>query len=262
MQVLTVRAVFETAAGAFAGGASLPLPLHVSLPRVTEIFPADAWPGDHLRVELEGENLYLDSDITHLDPGSGIELETFEVIDAHSARALLHVTPEAVPGFRIFSLHIGDTTILAESFFEIRGEGDRPVVLGAHPTSVRQGAHTTLFIDMSAPADLSLPPPQVDLGEGIIVEGVSRRSTGLDVQLSVANDAPLGRHLIEVDEGYRLITGASLEVRDTPKVPARNCSSNGGSPDLIWILLAVLLIRERRHSESCNAGREVPDITT
>jgi hypothetical protein len=209
-------------------------------------------------VKLTGENLYLQPVMTSLNPGLGIEVETFEVIDAHSARALLYVTPEATPGLRTFSLHIGDTTIVAELPFEVRGEGDRPVVLGAHPTSVRQGAHTTVFIDMSVPVDMSQPAPDVYLGEGIIVENVSRRSTGLDITLSVAHDAPLGAHPIEVDEGFRLISGASLEVRDTPKVPSRNCSTLVIQPGSLCTWLIVLSCWARRRKGTLNVTPTLP----
>jgi hypothetical protein len=246
-QQLTVRALFNTEAGTFTGDASESLPLHVSLPAVTELTPDDAWPGDRLRVELVGANLYMDATTT-IDAGNGIEVDAFEIIDAHSARALLHVTPEAEPGLRVFNLHIGETTISAEPVFQIRSEGDRPIVLGAHPTSVRQGAHTTVFIDMSAPIDASLPAPIVNMGEGIIVETVNRRSTGLDITLSVAHDAPLGAHIIEVDEGDRLITGASLEVRDTPKVPDRNCTTAATTPDSNWIWFAPFIVWARRRT--------------
>jgi len=251
-QVLTVRAIYDTDSGEWTGSSSGPLPLQVSLPTIDEIYPDDAWPGDHLRVKLTGENLYLQPVMTSLNPGLGIEVETFEVIDAHAARALLYVTPEATPGLRTFSLHIGDTAIVAELPFEVRGEGDRPVVLGAHPTSVRQGAHTTVFIDMSVPVDMSQPAPDVYLGEGIIVENVSRRSTGLDITLSVAHDAPLGAHPIEVDEGFRLISGASLEVRDTPKVPSRNCSTLVIQPGSLCTWLIVLSCWARRRKGTLN----------
>ena len=91
---------------------------------------------------------------------------------------------------------------VSEPEFVVQSVGDRPVVLGAHPTSVRQGAQAKIFIDMSAPADMTRPPPMwIDLGEGIIVETVERRGSGLDVQVSVAHDAPLGDHPIEIDEG-------------------------------------------------------------
>ena len=129
----------------------------------------------------------------------------------------------------------------------IQSAGDRPIVLGAHPTSVRQGARTTVFLDMSSPESLSKPPPIIDLGDGIIIEDVVRRTTGLDVQLSVAYDAPLGDHNIEVDEGDRLITGASLEVRDTPKVPERNCASiSQRSVSFVWLWTVIVLVTTRR----------------
>ena len=246
IQLITVRARFTTDAGIFTSEPSDPLPLQVALPRVSEMSPQDAWPGDDLRVMLSGSNLYLDGAHTVLEPGPGIAIETFEVLDAHSARALIHVDADAEPGPRVFEFHTGDTTILVDPVFIVRGEGDRPMVLGAHPSTVRQGANTTVFIDMSAPADVTQPPPIVRLGEGIIVETVTRRGSGLDVSLSVAHDAPLGAHPIEIDEEDRLITGATITVRDTPKVPSRNCSVYPQRSGQSWIWIAGILIWARQ----------------
>ena len=93
---------------------------------------------------------------------------------------------------------------------------------------------------MSSPVEMTRTPPIVTLGDGIIIEKVARRGSGLDVELSVAHDAPLGAHPIEVDEGDRLLTGASLEVRDTPKVPERSCSSVPNTITHWWVLLLHL----------------------
>ncbi len=249
-QQLTVRARFEIEGTAFDGEQSSPLNLNVSLPILETVEPNESWPEDRIRVLLAGKNLYLSHADTELDPGEGIQIESFDIIDAHSARALLYIAPEAQPGSRRFSLMVGDMLVFAEPDFVVQSVGGRPVVLGAHPTSVRQGAQAKIFIDMSAPAEMTRPPPVVDLGEGIIIESVERRGSGLDVQVSVAHDAPLGDHPIEVDEGDRLLEGASLEVRDTPKVPERNCSSATKGTIPWWaLLLNMWAITWRRHPQ-------------
>jgi len=150
----------------------------------------------------------------------------------------------------MLQLDIDGMLVASDGLFLIQSAGERPTILGAHPTSVRQGAHTSVFIDMSSPVETSRQPPSVNLGEGIIVENVLRRGSGLDVQLSVAHDAPLGEHPIEVDEGDRLITGASLEVRDTPKIPERNCSATGHprSTSWGWLFGVLVFIFRRKHS--------------
>ena len=179
-----------------------------------------------------------------------IEIKSFGVIDAHRAMALLHIDPNATAGPRNFRLFIDDQIVATNDDFIVQSAGDRPVVLGAHPTSVRQGARTTVFIDMSSPEDMTRAPPIVNLGEGIIIEEVVRRSSGIDVQLSVAHDAPLGPHPIEVDEVDRVLTGATLEVRDTPKVPERNCSSTSRKTVSPWLCMLTFLTLLRRRENA------------
>ena len=114
---------------------------------------------------------------------------------------------------------VGGMLVFAEPEFVVQSVGERPVVLGAHPTSVRQGAQAKIFIDMSAPADADEAPHHRGYRRRHHhPESVERRGSGLDVQVSVAHDAPLGDHPIEVDEGDRLLEGASLEVK-AHKVP-------------------------------------------
>ena len=93
--------------------------------------------------------------------------------------------------------------------------------------------------------------PDVNLGTGVFVEGVRSRSTGFDVDVVVAIDAPLGDHAIEIDDGERLLTGATITVRDNRPETKRGCSQTPASkaqPLMLLTILAGIAYRRRRPS--------------
>jgi hypothetical protein len=247
LQALRVSAVFETSDGAVSGDASAPLWVDAALPYIDSLAPKQGWPGDRLRIDLRGDNLYLDATDVSLEPGSGISVETLSIIDTNHIRALIAIDATTDGGPRQLYLQTGDTEVRVQPEFQVLVDGSRPQVVAARPPTVRQGAHTTVFIDLGAMPDDAQHSTIIDIGEGIFVESVYPRSTGYDVALVVAANAPLGNHAITVDNGDRLLTGASLEVLDNRLEAQGGCATPRVRPrHTLWILGFFLLCVRRQ----------------
>ncbi|MGB0640887.1 MAG: hypothetical protein ACPGTU_16220, partial [Myxococcota bacterium] len=238
---VTVQATFDTDAGAYGGDRSEPLLLQVMLPVADNIYPTEGWPGDWVRMNITGENLLLEESDTDIEVGEGITVESIDVVNANHARVMMHIDEDASTGSREITLTRGGTPIEVEPSFSVLSDGIRPQVSDVHPNTIQQGVRATIHIDFS----VELPPeselPLVDFGEGIYTESVNRRGDGLDVSISVANDAPLGAHVVEVDTGTRLLRGAQLTVKDDTKQTSTNCSAariEAGS----WCFLLSILV--------------------
>jgi len=242
-----VSAIFETPYGTTSGDASAPLWVDVALPYIDSLAPKQGWPGDRLRIDLRGDNLYLDATHVSLEPGSGITVEALSIIDTNHIRALIAIEAAAAVGPRQLFLQTGDTEVRVQPEFQVLADGSRPQVIAARPPTVRQGARTTVFIDLGAVPDDGQNSTIIDLGEGIFVESVHARSTGYDVALVVAANAPLGTHPIEVDKGDRLLTGASLEVLDNRLEAQGGCATPLERPrHTLWVLSFFLLCVRRQ----------------
>jgi len=224
--------------------------LHAAIPYIDRLEPKQGWPGDRMRIDLQGDNLYLSEGDIQLDAGHGITVEELFIIDANHIRALIAIAPEATVGPRQLILDSGHTTISAQPSFFVMNEAGRPQVIAARPPTVRQGASTVVFIDIGTPHPGESDDTLIDLGEGIFVESISPRSTGYDVAVVIAPDAPLGSHAIVVHQGDHLLTGASLEVLDTPSAIQKGCTISQISPrtqiPFMAGLLALCLRRQRR----------------
>ena len=126
--------------------------------------------------------------------------------------------------------------------FTVLGTSDQPKIIAARPPYVRQGAETTLFIDLQNSSSSETLVPTVDIGDAIFVESVVRRGTGLDVEIVVAANAPLGDLAITVDEGSRILSGVELEVRDSGPPTQKSCSQAPRLETLWWLLAPLILI--------------------
>ncbi len=249
-----VQATFDTEDGVFAGDLSTPLPLHVLMPVVHSINPMEGWPGDRVRMNITGENLLLEESDTVIRLGEGITIESIEIIDANHAQALMQIDDDATIGEREIEVYRGDIAIDVEPVFEVLSDGIRPQVSGVHPGTVQQGIRATVHIDLSIDIWNDNEPPLVDFGEGIYTEDVNRRGDGLDVSISVASDAPLGAHPIEVDTGTRLIHGVQLIVKDDTKPTSTNCSTTQPKGGRWCFLVSMLLATFRRARRSEGQG--------
>jgi hypothetical protein len=243
-QQFEVIAVFDLGSMVDSGAPSKALEVLGAVPSADVLTPRDAWPGDQLRIDVYGENLFL-TDETTLHTGLDFTVESIAVIDANHFRALITVQPNASPGAHTFVIYSGIAAIPITPTFLVSSEDLRPRIVAARPPTVRQGAHTTVFLELSHVSSLGRAIPSVDLGEGIYVEEVRRRGTGLDVDLVVSHDAPLGQHAAQVDEGDRLLTGANLVVQDGATPTQSNCAHliRRGPIHLWWLLTLMAWTR-------------------
>jgi hypothetical protein len=256
---VTVQATFDTEEGAYAGDLSSPLSLQVLMPFADAIDPAEGWPGDRVRMNITGENLLLEEADTVIDAGDGITVESIDIVDANHARVMMHIDDDAPIGAREITLSRGGTPIEVEPIFSVLSDGIRPQVSDVHPNTIQQGVRATIHIDFSMDLSLGGDLPLVDFGEGIYTEDVNRRGNGLDVSISVASDAPLGAHSVEVDTGTRLLSGAQLLVKDDSKPTGTNCSTTQNKTGTLWFLLATLVALSRRSRRS--GGQDGRDFT-
>ena len=249
-QIFEVYARYETSFGVIPGEASEPLMIHAAIPTIHLIDPDYGWPGDQMRVDLFGDHLYLSPDDLDLSVDQNIIVDSVDVIDANHARAILRIDEMAEPGTRLLKLTIGDTEEIYSPPFTVLSSENQPRVLAVKPPHVRQGAETTIFIDLvNGQIDSSIEPT-VDLGEGVYVESVVRRSTGLDVKIVVSGNAPIGDHPITVDEGNRILTGSSLEVRDNRPSTQPGCShTHRTSPFGLFFLAFFMALRRTERQD-------------
>jgi hypothetical protein len=243
---VTVQATFDTATGAYGGDRSEPLLLQVMLPVADDIYPTEGWPGDRVRMNITGENLLLEESDTDIEVGDGITVESIDVVNANHARVMMHIAEDAPTGLREITLMRGGTPIEVVPTFSVLSDGIRPQVSEVRPNTIQQGVRATIHIDFSVDLSLDSDLPLVGFGEGIYTESVNRRGDGLDVSISVASDAPLGAHVVEVDTGTRLLRGAQLTVKDDTKQTSTNCSATRMKPGSWFFLLSILLPIYRR----------------
>lgn len=269
----TVRARYLAAAGPRAGeilegDPADPCAVHALVPAVTALDPAEGWPGDQLRVDLQGEWLLMAQGAVAADLGEGIEVTAVDVRDVDRARLHLSIAADAAPGPRSLALSLPSGEVAAD-LFAVLDPADRPRLTGVTPARLTQGERAWLEISLVGPlsgdssgdssSDPSSALPAVDLGEGVIAEeiqvvpadGPDGASGYLLRVLAVASaTAPLGDRAIRVDDGVRLFSGATLEIRDQPVIAQRTCSASpGAGPDPatpLLLALAALAIRRAR----------------
>lgn len=240
LDVFSVAGIFE----AGEGDPSAELALEVYLPEVRALTPAEAWPGDSLRVALRGRYLLLEQGQASASLGEGIAVSALEVLSADEALLHLEVAANAVAGPRDLLLQSGGVAVEATGAFEVRGDGAAPALTGLSPDAIRQGEELTLRVSTSAEL---VQAPDVDLGEGLIVESVVLLSAG-EVEVRVVADptAALGLREVVLDDGTRLLGGQSLRVRDQLGSPDRVCASAGPGAALWGGLVGLLALAGRR----------------
>ena len=223
LQSFTVAARFDTARGAMTGEVSAPLLVVAALPEVLAVNPTAGWPGEQLRLDLTGQDLYLSNDASLVGP-SNVNLTDVTILDAHQMRAVLTINEDAAPGPVTFAIiRLDGESIPAPPFQILPAEGE-PRVHSAHPSTARQGAKTTIFLELDGHFVSHRNPPTISMGDGVLIEGISVRGSGLDVKVAVTPNAPLGAHAIEVDDGTRVLTGAQLTITDERNRTNTGCS--------------------------------------
>ena len=213
------------------------------VPTIRSLSPAVGWPGERLHLRLSGDYLFLVEGEVEASFERGIRVTSVAVQDVDNALIEVELDPDVVPGpdRLILQSPVGSFT---SDLFTVQDEGDRPRIATITPERVRQGERVTMRLELvGTPAAV----PTVNLGEGIVVEGLSVEGELLELTVVVSPTAPLGSRGVELDDGERVYTGVELEVRDQAVLPSGNCASVQASPGLA--LLGLLAFRRRRSGE-------------
>jgi hypothetical protein len=249
INTLSVSALFSTDAGQFEGDPSTTIEIDASIPTATVLDPDHGWPGDILRLTIRGDHLLLDPSDVNLEGPEGVLVESVEVVDANTCQARIKIDGKATPGRWTLILFRGDLPIEVGIPFTIRDDDERPHIVSIQPQSIRQGGSETVQISLSDPLSTA---PLVEAGEGVFVESVTVTEDGIEVEITVANDAPLGAHGVEVDDGMRILFGADLTIRDQLRPPKRNCSTvpsaQKSNPAMLFLVLLCWIRRRATDS--------------
>ncbi|MEC9389029.1 MAG: hypothetical protein VX944_03075 [Myxococcota bacterium] len=244
-QSLQVRGVFTTDAGPAEGDPSEPLHVDVAYPVAQPPLPDRAWPGDRIRVTIEGTHLYLAAS-DELTANDGATPGPLAIIDAHRAIALVAIDPDAAPGPIELTLQTQRGPIPLGGPLTVLAEGDAPRVIAVRPSVARQGARLTVFVDLGT--SIAVEAVQaVDFGPGVFVEAIRARTTGFDADIVIDRAAPLGTRGVNVDTNDRILSGAELTIRDGRNAASTACAQSGAPRPADWVaLIAVGWIGVRR----------------
>lgn len=151
---------------------------------VSRVVPASGTRGQTLEVTIEGENLDA---ATGARFGTRTLVEDFAVISPTEATATLTLGEDATAGVRDVSVLFGDASVLAPGRFTVLPGASR--IDRIRPDRVQQSVETTLIIE-----GLNLDGvTNIDLGPGVETLALNATfPTSIEVDISVADDAPLG----------------------------------------------------------------------
>ncbi len=230
------------------GDRSAEVAVDAAVPGDVTLLPSVLGPGERVRVALRGGNLFLVDGDVEVSLGAGVVVESVDVRDVGLAWVTAYVSPEARPGDRDLVLRTPAYTLDVEGALTIDPSSSPPAIVALSPDAVRQGERGVLRVTIEGALDLSRVP-LVDLGDGVVVEGVTvvtvGASSALDVAYAVTPDAALGGRNVELDDGTHLVTGGVVEVRDNRVADAGGCASVGGGSAL-GAAAAGLLVASRR----------------
>ena len=253
-QAFAVASLFDTPVGAREGELSEPVLVTAVLPTLSGVWPQEGWPGDRLRLEIEAENFLFAQDDVSVDLGEGVSVIDVDVRSVDRLVAGIELNRDAKPGPRTLSVTSGRRARSVEQAFFVQSAGQRPRLVSAQPGSLSRGQQGPVRLQLSeAPATDQVA---VYLGPGVVVEAVGVEGSEVEVLATVPLDSPLGATAIEIDDGERIWTGASFEVRARPPRVGQTCSlSAGAGSSTLWTLgLAGLLLRRRRRANPAGQG--------
>lgn len=232
VDLFTVTAVY----GEGEGDASDPLEVVAAIPEVTGLDPSEAWPGDHVRLQLTGSYLLLAQEEVTASLGEGITV-TVEVRDVDSAVLDVEIDPAAVPGLRDLVLQTPSGEAVEAMAVTVLDGADRPRLVSEELT-LRQGEVAALTLEYVG--DMATSTPAVDLGEDIVVESVTAVDGALTVSCAVSGAAALGERAVVVDDGVRLFDGVTVNVLNAT-TQGTGCASAPGAWSLALALVGLLL---------------------
>lgn len=239
VDVFTVTAVY----GDGQGDASDPLEVVAAVPEVTGLDPSEAWPGDHVRLELTGSYLLLADGQVTASLGDGVAV-TVQVRDVDSAVLDVEVDAAAAPGPRDLVLQTPSGETVQAMAFTVLDGADRPRLV-AEDITLRQGEVAT--VTFAYVGEMATSTPAVDLGDDIVVESVTAVDGTVTVSCAVSGAAALGERALVVDDGVRLFDGVTVTVLNAT-TQGTGCASAPAPGALALALAGALLARGRRRA--------------
>lgn len=237
--VFTVRAVYDLGQGDPSEGVTV----DGLVPVIEAVEPAEGFRGDHLRVAVTGQNLLLVDGEVSASLGEGITVVGVDVRAVDLAYLELEIDPDAPEGARdlVLESSVGTTTV-AEGF-RVRTDAEKPRLVDIEPADAHQGDHLDVTVQVAGGLGGT---PTLDFGEGVVVESVDTSTEGfVRAHVAVAGNAPLGQREVTLDDGVRVYSGVSFEVKDAVISTQNNCAHAPGVPLLAPIAAALLLLRRR-----------------
>lgn len=236
--VFSVRARYE----AGVGDPSNEVVVDAVVPDLTSLSPAEAWPGEALRVTLHGEWTLLREGAVIVGLGADVVVDTVSVVDVDTAVLDVRVTDGAAAGPRDLVLTTPEYALQVEDAFDVLDADGRPRLVAISPEGVEQGDRGVLAVRFVG--ELA-GTPEISLPEGVVVEGVTVDGDTVSVAYACAPDAPLGADDVVVDDGVRRLEGVRLTVEDHNPAPATTCGPPA-APGLLGVAGAALLAVRRR----------------
>ena len=176
----------------------------------------------------------------------GVVVREISVSTVDELSLLLEIAEDAAAGKRELLLTSGSVSLSVPDAFEVLGGDGGPRLLTLSPESVRQGERATLCVTASAPFYAT---PSVSLGEGVVIE--STTLTAVDTasaELVVEPQAALGDRVARVDDGRRLYTNLSVQIRDNLNPPTGSCATSPAGGAGVAVALVLSALRRRRRS--------------
>ncbi|MEC7948919.1 MAG: hypothetical protein VX265_15225 [Myxococcota bacterium] len=243
---IVVRTRFETPFGVVAGDPSATLSVDLAYPMVAGISPAEGYQGDQIRLDLQGVDLFLVAGSAAASLGEGVAVRSFEVIDVNTARLDADIAEDAAPGVRDLVLLTDDVVVPLQAAFSVLSGTQRPALESVEPDAVSQGTRHTLQIQLTAPPAGTAADLRLDAGPGVIVESLHLEASSVTAGIAVTADAPVGTRALLLDDGVRLLEGASLRIRKPPQSAGRVCGVAPPATTVPAVSLLLLAIMARR----------------
>jgi MYXO-CTERM domain-containing protein len=225
------------------GDLSTPLEVAAEVPTLTLVEPASAWPGDRVRVRIEGHGLYLVRGTGDFGFGPGTTVSNVAIDSADAADVVVEIAAGAAEGPRAVSVGSGWGRFRFPAAFEVENIATAPAILDVAPASLAQAGAAIVAVTASVPfagpiavegdRDLVVTrPPEVD-------------GASATFGIAVSGDARVGAHTLVLDDGQRLWT-VPFEVVERVIIPPHRGCAHTPPVGLPLAGLALVLLRRRR----------------
>lgn len=236
------------------GDSSEPLDVEVEVPVLASVLPGVLWPDERVRLSVEGQSLYALDQATEVSLGEDVTVESVTVRDVNRLDLVVKVSATAEEGDLTLVLDGPQGHFVFPGAVQIGDADLSPPGLTLHPERVAQGAEEWLELEFGQQVEGAV---QVIAEGGLYVGPVEPLTDhAVRVRLSVAPDASVGAHTVQVTDGNRWWTH-DLHVVEVTYTTSSGCdvrgSTGGPSGGLLWwaVVLGVSGFRGRR---SLNRG--------